>query len=453
MSKFPKTALEEFVEGSVDLSPEESKVIVDESNVNAAEVESRMRQVRRLSDVRAVLEDLAVVATRIERASPTELRLIESASDMAAAGTSIAPQNFVPAVEQYLGKRISTESWTDKAKQILKVLLDHMAAIWEKLEDFFKLAFIIPNIQKGIKSRLDWMRRMEDPEKVKTTVQINSQVSSLRVGGLLGKDPQNPSLLTLAHIETNAENYTKILEYVYEDYLKASVIKGADIYNSIKSFDLKAPEKEILRLTEKLRLHDPDIPPGAKTKPAIRLKDKTLFTGSESLEFFGDNYLILARYEPENKQDADDALRQAKRTKVTLEHAQRASPQDISNTTTMSRLKPDEIKSILKIASEYLGKLQDFYIGREYKAVREIRRDVEKACKEAVNELDNLRDSTRDMAGPDFEKYFRALIDLNPTFAGWIQSPAVDMYRRTISIVQTLLIVADAQLATYQSKQ
>jgi hypothetical protein len=457
MNTKSKTALEEFVEGSVDLSPEEARVRIDESYRAGRVVETSLRQCRRLTGLADAIEDLAVVATRIERTTRTEVRLIETAADMAAVGTTIAPQNFVPAVEQYIGKAIAVEDWVEKAANIAKAVLKQMAIIWEKIEEFFKVVFVIPNMQKGIALRLDQLKRVEDIPDAKPEVAIPNRLMALRIGGMLGYTGSGDvSKVTLKHLIDGAKDFTSNIDYVYTVYMRTAADKAVAAGNRLGQFMFDNPMPAAKNLVADLTRLSPGAPPPKSTAASLYInKDGIRIRTVPGQEIFGNMQLMQVSYEAVKATEVTDVLRCLARQKLILSDAHNNSPQESDTETLMVRLKPDDIANILKAANGILEVLSSFYVGNEYRKVRDARGKLEKETKEGMEDLSKLDPSKlggHSLGATETSELFNSMLGFNAAYAGWIKDPSMALFTKSMNVVRNLVSVADAQLHTYQLK-
>lgn len=455
---FPKSALEQYVEGSADLAPEEAEVMVDEADQNARAAAAGVEQARRLIETASVLEDLAVVATRIERATPTEVRLIENVSDMAAAGTNIAPQNFIPSMESFIGGVLAMESVVDKAKKIVEVVLAHLAKIWQAITDFFKLAFVIPNMIKIVKERMAILKNLGEPRKGTTEVKFEQKLSAIQIDGRIpfvapiagGKK----ATLTMATLNACLADWNTSTEYVYEKYLKNVAVSGANIVSALESFDFANPTKTGDTLEAKLRANVPDQLPKSKTSKPI-VEDDIVYTQQTGAVLFGNVQLVLDNViNTTQAKTTIDALNAYKKISLQLEDAPSQAPDDSIDFITMELLDKEEITDLLKAVHGLLSGMSDFYVGSEFRAVNSVRTNLERAAKRAAANSSKVEDDGHGGAVPlsTAEEYYSTIVNYSLVFTGWVQNPTIEMYRKTINIARTLITVTDAHMRAYELK-
>lgn len=454
---FPKSALEEYVEGSTDLPQEEADVMIDQADQNAASAASSIEQTRRLLETASVLEELAVVATRIERATPTETRLIENVSDMAAAGTNIAPQNFIPSMEGYIGRRISMESVVDTIKKVLEIVLAHLTKIWQYISDFFKLAFVIPNMLQLIKERQRILKTLGDPMKDVKEVKFEQRFSNIKIAGripfILPQAGKTTSELMLRELNAGLDSWETMNSFVQEDYLNAVTGSAGCVFTALDTFDITNPTKAAdtleTKLAKSLVVSIPKGRNGANVK-----ENEIVYSHQTGPVMFGDQVLSLtAVNSTANAASTLDALAAYKKFSLLLEDTNITAPDDSADYMTMKVMTTEEIGDLLKRAYSLLSGQADFYVGSEWRGVNTVRVALERSSKKATANITSSKDLAAGTGlSPQGEEYYRSIIDYNLVFAGWVQSPAVEMYRKTITIARTLIAITDEQMRSYELK-
>jgi len=87
-------------------------------------------------DVADGLTGLQNVCATIESMSPQHLALVEAALALANAGTPMRTSDMVPALESYVGQKISTEGLGERVMAIIKSVLAALQRYWQAVVDF-----------------------------------------------------------------------------------------------------------------------------------------------------------------------------------------------------------------------------------------------------------------------------------------------------------------------------
>lgn len=138
---------------SIPLDDETSSLLTDEeantvslgqdvdNETDYHELNGTIKDVQRLTDVKTALEELQLVADRIDNATEKDILLVDTALSAAMAGTDITPDEIAPGLEHYVGKRISTEGIGSFIKSIWEAILNGLKKIWSMLTKFFSGLF------------------------------------------------------------------------------------------------------------------------------------------------------------------------------------------------------------------------------------------------------------------------------------------------------------------------
>lgn len=91
----------------------------------------------RLSQVKTALEDLEEIAGSIQEATQKDVLLVDTAITTAVAGMDVDSEEIVPAIEQYVGKRINLEGIGSFISGIWKMIMSILNRIWAMISKFF----------------------------------------------------------------------------------------------------------------------------------------------------------------------------------------------------------------------------------------------------------------------------------------------------------------------------
>ena len=134
---------------------EDEEVAVSEAQELAAEIPADLADAERSVDVAEGLQSVAEVADNIESPTATDIALIQTAGDLAVAGSDVPAEEVIPvageALESAIGRRIATESIRETAVAIYRRLEAFVKRIWEKIEAFWHRHFgTLPRLKRKI---------------------------------------------------------------------------------------------------------------------------------------------------------------------------------------------------------------------------------------------------------------------------------------------------------------
>ncbi|AGX01946.1 internal head protein [Erwinia phage PhiEaH1] len=156
-------------EGWPEVSNEEAELIVEEQANDLAAADAELDEVYRLQDVADKTEETADyieqgINQKEDGATEGEVALAEQVADLATAGSDESAETVMPAVESYIGSKVSTEGFREVVRNIIETIKRMIKKIIERLKSFWR----------KMTSRLSALKRSaEDLKK--------------RAGGMTGK--------------------------------------------------------------------------------------------------------------------------------------------------------------------------------------------------------------------------------------------------------------------------
>lgn len=424
-----------------NLSLEEEQVMLDEAAADQAEATQDLAEAERIIEVSDALEDLAVVADGIEEATPGEAALVEIAGDMAVAGTDVAPEEVVPAMEGYVGRKIATEGIRETARTIWKSIMDFLKKIWEKVEGFFyKIFGTIPSLRRRLKAlekRIDETsgKSLGETKKIKVSV------------GLTALSVDDKVVKNASEVKTATKNLIDVASWVFGEELEAIANVGEAIADAVSDFDPADPVKApttILNIFSKPATANSNIPGGTAYNgsrwPDFKVQMSKPLLGNVSLILkhpdLKPNYTPLA---------ALDVIRRTGGELVpTREKSSGTTPSDVE----MPALTPSEMQDLIDGFDTLLNKMETYQRGKGSKDVKRAKDKLEAASKKASDSYDKMRTSD-DASEKAALPYYKSVLNFNVAYARWVQSPAMPMISRVITSMKAVMTLCDKSLALY----
>ena len=86
----------------------------------------------------AALEDIAeVIETQVQEARPSDVVLVDIATDLATEGTDLEDGDVTPGLESAVGGQISTEGIVDAVGKFMSAIVDRVGKMFDKIGDLF----------------------------------------------------------------------------------------------------------------------------------------------------------------------------------------------------------------------------------------------------------------------------------------------------------------------------
>jgi hypothetical protein len=136
----------------------------------------------------AALEDIAeVIETQVQEARPSDVVLVDIATDLATDGTDAAEGDVTPGLESALGGTISTEGILEAAKKFVGAVYDRLKAFLDRFKAFLGSAKALVRVEKRrLKTLASAAEKMEDSSD--KTIVVGNQLARLCVGGKVPKN-------------------------------------------------------------------------------------------------------------------------------------------------------------------------------------------------------------------------------------------------------------------------
>jgi hypothetical protein len=419
------------------ISMEEEQVQLDEAQADAVAADQELAEAERIIEVSDALEDLAVIADEITEASPTDIALVETAGQMAVAGSDIPAEEIVPAMEAYKGGKIATEGLRETAKNIWESILRFLKQVWEKIENFFYKVFgTIPALRRRL---ADLEAKVEDAvgRKAEGKIKLQAGITTLSVAYTAPKSEADIS--KILDVEAAAA------KFVFGNYVDSVVKRGEVIAKGIESFDPANALESVKTLRESLKATKPDAIPGAGSADMGRFPGFATTLGTP----LAGNVSLGCKYFVDNKADESDlgAIERYRNSRCELmPTSEKAKP--ATGDVEFAPISTSGAKAMIKDMEKLLDVLEEYKRGSKSKAIAKTQKTIEQASDKAAKAMAEADkgDEGQKAAVP----YYRALLNFNAAYARWSQTPAVPMVSHSLSTIKAVMVVIQKSLAAYK---
>lgn len=413
------------------ISLEEETLLISEASEAAASTAKDLAESNRILDVSDALEDLAVVAGKIKEATPSELSLIENASQMAVAGTDVEPEELVPALEAFEGKVINVENLKKTAKQIWERIMAFIKKIWEKIVDFFDKTFsLVPVMQKRLRELKSAVDGIEGKKLSSDKLTLSLGAASLAVDGKVVGNAQELS-----------DAYTRLtdsVDWAYNQYVDSAVARGQVVVKHISELTFEnATEKaqDLAKDLGKVLLSEV-----ARAGSASKARFPG-FVSKAGPELLGNIQLVSKYFEGGDKEGVFDALDRQRKSAVVTQSFEG----EMSRTYEFATPTPDGVRQVIEQAEKLLGVLDDYRRSAKRAALLKTKKDLERASNKASSAIKFDNDPTA-----RFQAY-RDILEFNHAFAGWARDPAVTLMTSSLSTVRATIALMGKVMASYKA--
>lgn len=424
------------------ISLEEEQLLLADAADLASDINQELNEVDRLSDVSNALEDLAAVADQIEQASPTEIALIETAGDVAVAGTDIEAEEVIPSLESYRGKKIATETIRARAATIWKNIQQFLKSVWEKIEKFFYSIFgTIPNTRRRLqklKEKVDGSHA-KSPRGTMFEVSTDSAAEMLSVVNRLminKRVPRNDS-----EFMGSLDRLHEMTKYVYGPNIVNRNTLGNEIADAIEQFDAagdldRQAERIIAACTDFNRKQK--IPGLGSNVPS---GSYTLIVGDELI---GGGKIVYKEY-AQNIQDKSHlgVLERLRHSGMLFEPSGTRGSKPLGKVN-LPIVSLNTLSSMIVELGQMLTLLEEYKRSPASRTVDATKKRLENVSKKAAANYDKLDPSAASM------QYYKAMVSFNGAYSRWISEPAIPFARYLLSEINALMLYINLCLSTYK---
>jgi hypothetical protein len=412
------------------LSLEEESLILDQANRDQQACTSGLQEVNRQLEISDALEDLAVVASRIREASPTELQLIATAGQAGVAGTDNEPELMLPAMEGFQeGKSIAFESMAEKAKMLWKNILEFIARMWEKFMAFFRIHVVVAELKRKLAQMKQDLAQNQKYSMRRTETGRADSISQLVHWFSFEGAPLKTSEDTIRALTATA----KVAGFIYDTYANEIEAVGTRVEGILSNFKPDSADETLHNLVRQLgNLNFGGLP------SAVQEGNDNGFDVATCQSFLGNGMLVAKTFKANPNMPASQALEGIRNSGISLEKGDAegavVSGGQIHNAAFFIPEKELAVAA-LQGAETLLGVIENFHKNHAPKL-----KVVSERLKVASNKaVEAFAGSVVGEGAADAERELKAALNLNAMFARWAQNPTLPFYSYIVSACRFVL--------------
>ena len=214
---------------------DEEMLAMQVANEALGDIDVLSAEVHRLSNMAYGLEGLMDVCSHIQEASAEHLCLVESATELALAGTNIGVEEVLPGLEGDLGRSIDLEAIGDVLKNVWATTKKMLKRIWFKLKTFINgVMAAIPRLRKSA------IAMKEKAEACQGKAPSSQELEVGRLASVLcHKDGQTYAFISdTSEYSAYLEKYLKLSEALLETGPNKVMTIEKDLVNSVKELNV-----------------------------------------------------------------------------------------------------------------------------------------------------------------------------------------------------------------------
>lgn len=443
MRKFITPSFEGAQLGLGVLSIEEEEMLIAETPAEEVEIQAEIAEADHALEVSDALEDLAMVADSIDEASTTDVQLLETAVSVAA-GPDVEVEEIVPAMESYIGRKISTEGLVETARAIWKNIQEWLKKIWAKVKNFFyKLFGQVPGLRRKIEAAKKRIDDYSGYKKEENTVTVSAGMKFMSIDGTAvknvkafqdGLEDWKVIADSAADVVKNAEELFNQAEKVVSDF---DFEKINDSFTAVKDLETKvvtkaqAPWLNYTKPTSVEDNHDP--------------KD---FDTGYSKSLLG-NLVYQSVYPTVKASNSNTLLKNLERIRRSrINNVSTLGKRDLASDVEFTTASLGELTKLLDTADKILDSVEKIKRGSAVEKAERARDKLKTACDKATNAYDKA--AKNDKVNRDDLAIFKALLALNQFGTNYLAVPTTSMAQGAVSVVQATLSLVGKNLTAYK---
>lgn len=428
------------------LSMEEMGVLIDDAAEDAATIDNDLDQTDKIIEIAQNLEAITDQAAAKGELTDGEAAMLESAGDMAVAGTDVAPEEIVPAMEAYRvdGKIIfgtlAMEDFRGIVRNAWEAVKRLIKKIWKYITDFFyKIVGTVPTLRRRLKGLRERARDIGGKQRKEAKFSV-ANTQALHVG----KGPAK----TFETFHAGLKETAKEAEYGFREVVPKLKSVGTALAEAFESFDVDNPQQSAQKAVDKIS----DILKTDKSGHAVSDKRWKDYNVEASGDLLGGKTIYCASPKEVTEHEGNALLRgiaAVRMSSVSLEQSHDGAV-DTSGTVDFQTLSSSEALRLIEEASKILDLVEEFERGKLKRELGETQTKIEKAADKAEGAVSKIRGGNDNAAERAAVPYYRGMIDLAAWFARAVSSPAVPLARLAIKNVQTTITIVEKSFAQYE---
>lgn len=427
------------------VSNEEAELIVEEQANDLAAADAELDEVYRLQDVADKTEETADyieqgINQKEDGATEGEVALAEQVADLATAGSDESAETVMPAVESYIGGKVSTEGFREVVRNIIETIKRMIKKIIERLKSFWR----------KMTSRLSALKRSaEDLKK--------------RAGGMTGKHAKEKKFdvggsvaRLISYADKPVKNGAELLSGVRDlnanlsglatKYCPEVAKIGEKLADSLNSFDPEDAKGGLKKLNGVIYSMFKTL---AKDAGADKSSSDTRFASkdtklTESDPILGGKTVFSSCWAGNVDGDSRDFARRLQSCTVFM--ADTKKDQNDPESATLDVLTPSQV---VDIAEEVIRGCETMRRYTEGKGLK----DMEKAGENVRKAADKIggRKVDEDKVDQENQSCTRLAVQYGSAYVSWTKEPYTMATAHTCAVFRAAMAVGSKALSQYES--
>jgi lambda repressor-like predicted transcriptional regulator len=433
-------SIDQILEGRSMLSVEEEVMALQEADALQTQVNQDVAETTRVEDVTDVMLNVADTVSEVKELTPEQAMLIDTASEMAVAGSDGNPDDVIPSAEPLLvgtpeEKQLALESFVENIRQHAQEVWNNIRQfclnIWGTITEFFKRIFMVaPRLLHRIKvlKELVGTKKKAGGDKPKLgQITVNVGTNAISYPDYVIKDAKE--------LGKGMGELSTLATYAFGPYLKDCKSMGDQVASELKKYDPHKAAEAIKTIAVGLQKNNftnlPSNPP----------------TG-----YLGCFNVVAHRLDKNKTKDLSDAqIVAALRNSGVKIEARQGRAALISSTNAFVTMSYQEMDATLNAAEALIKKVVAHEGSADSKAIEKTRADLLEGGGTAAAAVGKL--AGNDEAGRAERAYavdaMKAMANFNTSLTRWVSDLTMPVSKKVYQTVRVSLVLVEKSLAQY----
>lgn len=423
---------ETMIDNRPVLSLEEEIVILQEACDLHNQVQAGLDEAVRVEDVSNNILDISDTVEGVSELTPQQAALIDTAAEMAVAGTDTNPDVVIPSMECYIGTKLSVEGFRETAANVWRQIREFVEQLIEQIKQALKNFFsALPRQLQRIKM----LRQLVAAKKKDGTKEPKAREVAVVVGanalsypGYLVKDARE--------LKTGLKDLNKLGDWVFGQYTQSVKVQGAIIAEELRGFEpAKASET---------------LESAAKRLAAANFR--SVISGVPSNGYMGCFEIKMKRM-PDSKKVGDlsaaQTLNALRHTYVSLGTSKVPGTHSFTVKNVIATPTLIEVDEILNSVEALVKAMSSFEVSSSYKGMQDTKQAITAAGNTAEATWTRAENNVTGSEASFAMDVMKSLMNFNTTYARWMSSLPGEFIKRGTDAVRATLNVCEKTVALY----
>jgi hypothetical protein len=432
--------IDQVLTGRFVPSLEEEVVALQEADELQQTADADVAETTRVEDVTDVMLNVADTLEGAEEITPQQAQLVDTASEMAVAGSDGDPDDVIPSAADVVEGNVSLESFVDdirkRAAEIWARIRQFCLEIWNTIKDFFRKIFhAAPRLLARVK---ELREQVAAKKKMYGTGAAAPAVETVTLS--VGHGPVSYPEYMVRNAKELGKGLTELsnlAKYAFGNYLKDCKAMGDQVAAELKKYDPKNAAAALKTVAV-----------------GLQKNNFTNWSGNPPTGYLGCFDVIPSKLDKNKTKDLSDAQIVAALRSSGMRIEARHGGGGFINTHNQgfATMTFAEMEQVLTAVEGLVKQIIAFESSSDGKALEKTRQDLLDGGNHASSEVGKLQGN--DDAGKMERAYaldvMKSLMNFNTSLTRWMTELTMPVTKKLYQTCRSALVLVDKSLSTFK---